>query len=108
MHLGLFCRRELTDYHLSLLMPHALLMQPNSTTPPPKKSLAIVFELDQFISYFLCFHITIYVDYATLRYMLKKPDAKPRLIRWMLLLQEFDIEIQQWCRKLGSRSFEQD
>ncbi|RDX90945.1 hypothetical protein CR513_27135, partial [Mucuna pruriens] len=29
-----------------------------------------------------------------LRYLLKKPDAKSILIRWMLLLQEFDIEIK--------------
>ncbi|RDX76707.1 hypothetical protein CR513_43272, partial [Mucuna pruriens] len=33
-------------------------------------------------------------DHAALRYLLKKPDAKPRLIRWMLLLQEFNIEIR--------------
>ena len=38
MHLGLFCRREFIDYHMSLLMPHALWMQPKSTTPPSKKS----------------------------------------------------------------------
>ncbi|XP_042396420.1 uncharacterized protein LOC121986519 [Zingiber officinale] len=33
-------------------------------------------------------------DHAALKYLLKKPDAKPRLIRWMLLLQEFDVEIR--------------
>ncbi|XP_042387631.1 uncharacterized protein LOC121979712 [Zingiber officinale] len=32
--------------------------------------------------------------HAALKYLLKKPDAKPRLIRWMLLLQEFDVEIR--------------
>ena len=37
--------------------------------------------------------ITVYNDRVALRYLLKKPDAKPRLIRWMLFLQEFDIEI---------------
>ncbi|XP_042423027.1 uncharacterized protein LOC122010572 [Zingiber officinale] len=31
---------------------------------------------------------------TVLKYLLKKPDAKPRLIRWMLLLQEFDVEIR--------------
>ncbi|CAN6580929.1 unnamed protein product [Malus baccata var. baccata] len=29
-----------------------------------------------------------------LKYLLTKKEAKPRLIRWMLLLQEFDIEIR--------------
>ncbi|RDY08053.1 Retrovirus-related Pol polyprotein from transposon 17.6, partial [Mucuna pruriens] len=38
--------------------------------------------------------IIVLADHATLRYLLKKPDAKPRLIRWMLLLQEFDLEIR--------------
>ena len=33
-------------------------------------------------------------DHAALKFLLKKPDAKPRLIRWMLLLQEFDIQIR--------------
>nr|GEZ60287.1 reverse transcriptase domain-containing protein [Tanacetum cinerariifolium] len=30
-----------------------------------------------------------------LRHLFKKQDAKPRLIRWILLLQEFDIEIKE-------------
>ncbi|RDX94407.1 Retrovirus-related Pol polyprotein, partial [Mucuna pruriens] len=38
--------------------------------------------------------IIVFSDHAALRYFLKKPDAKSRLIRWMLLLQEFDIEIK--------------
>jgi hypothetical protein len=29
-----------------------------------------------------------------LKYLLAKKDAKPRLIRWILLLQEFDLEIK--------------
>src|SRR5262249_52857369 len=33
-------------------------------------------------------------DHSTLRYLLSKSDAKPRLIRWVLLLQEFDLEIR--------------
>ncbi|XP_052204033.1 uncharacterized protein LOC127809310 [Diospyros lotus] len=33
-------------------------------------------------------------ELMSLKFLLKKPDAKPRLIRWMLLLQEFDIEIK--------------
>ena len=54
----------------------------------------IVFGLDKFISYLLCSHIIVFTDHATLRYLLKKHDVKPRLTRWMLLLQEFDIEIR--------------
>nr|XP_021861069.1 uncharacterized protein LOC110800088 [Spinacia oleracea] len=35
-----------------------------------------------------------YTDHATIRYLMAKKEAKPRLIRWVLLLQEFDIEIR--------------
>nr|GEX28376.1 reverse transcriptase domain-containing protein [Tanacetum cinerariifolium] len=36
----------------------------------------------------------VYTDYSALKYLLSKQDAKPRLIRWVLLLQEFDIIIR--------------
>ena len=35
-----------------------------------------------------------FFDHAALRYLLTKKRAKPRLIRWILLLQEFDLEIR--------------
>ncbi|CAN6691849.1 unnamed protein product [Malus baccata var. baccata] len=35
-----------------------------------------------------------FLGHAALKYLLTKKEAKPRLIRWMLLLQEFDIEIR--------------
>ena len=38
--------------------------------------------------------VIIYTNHATLKYMLTKKDAKPRLIRWVLLLQEFDLDIK--------------
>ena len=37
----------------------------------------------------------VYTDHAALKYLLTKKDAKPRLIRWILLLQEFDLEIKE-------------
>ena len=39
-------------------------------------------------------NLTIYTDHAALKYLMAKKDAKPRLIRWILLLQEFDVEIR--------------
>nr|GEY89351.1 reverse transcriptase domain-containing protein [Tanacetum cinerariifolium] len=38
--------------------------------------------------------IKVYTDHSALKYLLSKQDAKPRLIRWVLLLQEFDIIIR--------------
>ncbi|RDY06322.1 Retrovirus-related Pol polyprotein, partial [Mucuna pruriens] len=59
-----------------------------------KELLAIVFALEKFHSYLLGSKIIVFSDHAALRYLLKKPDAKPRLIWWMLLLQEFNTKIR--------------
>ena len=59
-----------------------------------KELLVIVFALHKFRSYLLYSHITVFINHASLRYLLKKPNGKPRLIRWMLLLQNFDVEIK--------------
>ncbi|XP_024989324.1 uncharacterized protein LOC112523884 [Cynara cardunculus var. scolymus] len=39
------------------------------------------------------FHSIYYANHAAIKYLISKKDAKPRLIRWVLLLQEFDLEI---------------
>jgi hypothetical protein len=59
-----------------------------------KELLAVVFALDKFRSYLLGSKIIIYSDHAALKYLFSKKDAKSRLIHWILLLQEFDIEIR--------------
>jgi hypothetical protein len=55
--------------------------------------LAVVFAIDKFQSSLVGAKVIVYTDHAALKYLLTKKDAKPRLIRWVLLLQEFDIEI---------------
>jgi hypothetical protein len=54
----------------------------------------MVFAIDKFRSYLVGAKVIVYTDHATLTYLLTKKDAKPRLIRWILLLHEFDIEIR--------------
>ena len=56
--------------------------------------MAIVFAIDKFRSYLVGAKVIVYTNHAALKYLLTKKDAKPRLIRWMLLLQEFDLEIK--------------
>jgi len=67
--------------------------QANYTTIE-KELLAIVFSLGKFRSYLLGTHVIVYIDHTALKYLLKKAESKPRLIRWMLWLQEFDLEIR--------------
>ncbi|KAM1359797.1 hypothetical protein ACFX11_046758 [Malus domestica] len=68
---------------------------------PEKELLAVVFALDKFHSYLLGTKVIVYSDHAALKYLLTKKEAKPRLIHWMLLLQEFNIEIRD---KKGSEN----
>jgi len=67
--------------------------QVNYTTTE-KEFLTVVFALEKFRPYLLGTKITIFTDHSALRYLMLKKDAKARLIRWILLLQEFDLEIR--------------
>ncbi|GJY06288.1 reverse transcriptase domain-containing protein [Tanacetum coccineum] len=63
-------------------------------TVTEKELMAVVFAFDKFRSYLILSKTIINTDHLALRHLFKKQDAKPRLIRWILLLQEFDIEIK--------------
>nr|GEV07118.1 reverse transcriptase domain-containing protein [Tanacetum cinerariifolium] len=56
-----------------------------------KKMLAVVYAFEKFRPYLVLSKSIVYMDHSTLKYLLNKQDAKPRLIWWVLLLQEFDI-----------------
>ncbi|WVZ64330.1 hypothetical protein U9M48_013865, partial [Paspalum notatum var. saurae] len=58
-----------------------------------KELLAVVFAFEKFRSYIVNSKVIVYTDHAAIKYLLTKKDAKPRLIRWILMLQEFDVEI---------------
>ncbi|RVW32431.1 Retrovirus-related Pol polyprotein from transposon 412 [Vitis vinifera] len=67
--------------------------QRNYTTTE-KELLAVVFALDKFHAYLVGSFIIVFTDHSALKYLLTKQDAKARLIRWILLLQEFDLQIR--------------
>jgi hypothetical protein len=67
--------------------------QMNYTTTE-KELLGIVFALDKFRAYLIGSPIVVFTDHAALKYLFTKKDAKVRLIRWILLLQEFSLTIK--------------
>ena len=67
--------------------------QRNHTTKE-KELLAVVYALDKFRAYLVGSFIIIFIDHSALKYLLTKQDAKARLIRWVLLLQEFNLHIK--------------
>ena len=77
-------------YYTSKTLNDALL---NYTTTE-KEFLAVVFALEKFRSYLVGSHVIVYTDHSAIRHLLAKKDAKARLIRWILLLQEFDLKIK--------------
>nr|GFA40374.1 reverse transcriptase domain-containing protein [Tanacetum cinerariifolium] len=74
-------------------------------TTTEKEMLAVVYAFEKFQPYLVLSKSIVYTDHSTLKYLLNKRDAKPRLLRWVLLLQEFDITILD---KKGSENLAAD
>ena len=64
-----------------------------------KELLVVVFACDKLIPYILDSKVTVHTYHATIKYLMENKDAKPRLIRWVLLLQEFGLHItdRKWA-----------
>ncbi|CAI9777221.1 unnamed protein product [Fraxinus pennsylvanica] len=56
--------------------------------------LMMVYAFDKFRSYLMGSKVIVYADHTALKYLLTNKDAKSRLICWVLLVQEFDLEIR--------------
>ncbi|GJZ99287.1 reverse transcriptase domain-containing protein [Tanacetum coccineum] len=63
-------------------------------TVAKKEPMAVVFAFEKFRSYMILSKTIVHTYHSALKHLFKKQDAKPRLIRWILLLQEFDMEIK--------------
>jgi hypothetical protein len=58
-----------------------------------KEFLAVIFACGKFRPYIVDSKVTMHTDHSAIKYLMNKKDTKPRLIRWDLLLQEFDLHI---------------
>ena len=67
--------------------------QSNYTTME-KEFLVVVFALDKFRSCIVGSPIILFTNHAALKHLISNQDTKPRLIRWILLCQEFNLTIK--------------
>ncbi|GJV56203.1 reverse transcriptase domain-containing protein [Tanacetum coccineum] len=74
-------------------------------TTTEKELLAVVYAFEKFWSYLVLSKSIVYTDHSAIKYLFTKKDAKPRLMRWILLLQEFDVIIRD---KKGAENMASD
>nr|XP_009805034.1 PREDICTED: uncharacterized protein LOC104250158 [Nicotiana sylvestris] len=55
---------------------------------------AIVFAMEKFQPYLMDTKVIVHTEHVVLKYLMRKKHCKERLIWWVLLLKEFDLEIQ--------------
>nr|GEY77797.1 hypothetical protein [Tanacetum cinerariifolium] len=58
-----------------------------------KEMVAVVYAFEKFRSYLIMNKCIVYTDHSALKYLFANKDAKARLLRWILLLQEFDFKV---------------
>nr|GEX91674.1 reverse transcriptase domain-containing protein [Tanacetum cinerariifolium] len=63
-------------------------------TTMEKQLPAVVYAFEKFWPYLVLSKSIVYTDHSTLKYLFNKQDAKLRFLRWVLLLQEFDITVR--------------
>ncbi|GKA93999.1 reverse transcriptase domain-containing protein [Tanacetum coccineum] len=62
-------------------------------TTTEKEMLAVVYAFEKFRSYLIINKSVVYTDHSALKYLFNKKDAKARLLRWVLLIQEFNFKV---------------
>jgi hypothetical protein len=58
-----------------------------------KELLAIVHAINKFRHYITGYQAFVHTDHSTIKFLMNKPVTNPRVTRWLLLLQEFNINI---------------
>nr|GEW47316.1 hypothetical protein [Tanacetum cinerariifolium] len=74
-------------------------------TTTEKELLAVGYAFEKFWPYLIVSKNILYTDHSALKYFFNKQDAEPRLLRWVLLLHEFDINV---CDKKGAKNLAAD
>ncbi|GJT57061.1 reverse transcriptase domain-containing protein [Tanacetum coccineum] len=105
-HAGLY-RQFIQDFSKKKLTEAPILVAPDWDLPfeimydasdyavgVGQQLLVVVYAIEKLRPYLVLSKTIVYTDHSTLKYLLAKQDAKPRLLWWILLLQEFDVIIR--------------
>nr|GEW94920.1 DNA-directed DNA polymerase [Tanacetum cinerariifolium] len=92
-HAGFY--RQRVEKHFRLIHYASKTMNQAETnyTTTEKEMLTVVYAFRKFCSYLIMNKSIVYIDHSALKYLFSKKDAKARLLRWILLLQEFDFKV---------------
>nr|GEV01536.1 reverse transcriptase domain-containing protein [Tanacetum cinerariifolium] len=101
---GAILGQKMVNFHLIYFASKTLNAAHQNCTITEKELMVVVFAFDKSRSYLVLSKTIVHTDHSAL-HLFKKQDAKPRLIRWILLLQEFDIKIKD---RKGTKSIAAD
>ena len=84
-------QRKDKHFHLIYYVSEILTDGQENYTMTKKELLAMVFAFDKFQPYLILSKVIVCTNHVALRHLLSNSYTKPRLIRWVLLLQELDL-----------------
>nr|GEZ04871.1 reverse transcriptase domain-containing protein [Tanacetum cinerariifolium] len=92
--IGVFLRQRVEKHFRPIHYANKTMTQAKTNyTTTKKEMLAVVYAFEKFHSYLIMNKSIVYTDHSALKYLFAKKDAKARLLRWILLLQEFDFKV---------------
>ena len=87
-------QRKEGRYHVICYISKTLNPAQHNNSTTEKETLAVVCSFERLREYLICSKAVVFTDFSTLKFLITKKDAKPRLIRWVLLLQESHFELK--------------
>nr|GFB04464.1 reverse transcriptase domain-containing protein [Tanacetum cinerariifolium] len=91
---GAFLRQRIENHFRPIHYASKTMSEVESNyTTIEKEILAVVYAFEKFRSYLIMNKSIVYTDHSAHKYLFAKKDAKAKLLRWILLLQEFDFNV---------------
>ncbi len=82
-----------TKYLDTFLFDFFVICQTYHYTMTEKELLAVMHSLNKFRHYITGYQTFVHTNHAAIRCLMNKPDVNACIIKWFLLLQQFDLTI---------------